>query len=107
MRLEQASGYPTTPSLPEGLKMTFTDLEAQAAMTTLESTLRTVFTGNAIAVKEISDAVGILIRNGEYPMVNMWITLLSARNPDLFMMFGVFLVALTKKPEAATASKPQ
>lgn len=75
--------------------MTFTDQEARAAMGALDETLRKLFSGNSTLIKESSDAVASLIAAGEFPMVNMWVTLMMRVNPDMPAICGILLAAMT------------
>lgn len=75
--------------------MTFTDQEAKAAMTALDETLRKLYSGESALIKESSEAVGELVKRGEFPTVNMWVTLMQRHNPDMAAICGIFMAAMS------------
>lgn len=78
--------------------MTFTQQEAQAALGALDATLKQLFSGTAVgpaALTEVSEAVAKMMQSGQYPIVNLWLVSLTQRNPDAYLIFGIFLAAMT------------
>lgn len=89
--------------------MTFTELEAKAALDAVEGLLRDMVSGASMVegVAELAAYINQAQKAGQYPCTGVWLMMHHTRYPESMSFFGLLLFAVIRARAEATKGQVQ
>lgn len=89
--------------------MTFTDVEAKAALESIETLLRDMVAGRMdyTELSKVADFINVQQKAGAYPCTGVWLLMHSLRYPEATSFFALLLYAVIRARADATKGSLQ